>query len=274
LGLLGFEAQPNLQGDIPLSPAIQNALKTKDIRNQNNLASPLMADDLSPFSFTETIPRIVSETGSKSTILPNTITKSVYFGVEKATQVSSFEVDASEVTLKKLGIFDFNSLQVAVKEHQANHVAIDECGISQIAPMEPTTSKIAVSPFNIPQNDVTPFCSIGDVETVRLKLDSIQNSSTQIDVSPFESGNVSLPSVITSQKLLSSNLSHDNIYELNNIYNTAQTLWHTTTSLDLNFAITNLPTGQLAEATVTGYDKLGRPNTATINIDDDANGVG
>jgi hypothetical protein len=41
-----------------------------------------------------------------------------------------------------------------------------------------------------------------------------------------------------------------------------------------NFAITNLPTGQLAKATITGYDTNGRPKTATINIDDDANGVG
>ncbi len=38
--------------------------------------------------------------------------------------------------------------------------------------------------------------------------------------------------------------------------------------------ITNLPTGQLASATITGYDSNGRPNAATISIDDDANGVG
>jgi hypothetical protein len=257
-----------------LSPEIQNALKVKDIRLSSNLIAPLVADDSSPFSFTETIPRIVSETGNKFTILSNTIAKPVSFSVEKAIQVSSSEVDTSEVTLKKLGTFDSNSLQVAIKEHHANHVTVNEFSISQIARVEPTTSKITVSPFNISEVDITPFGAIGNSKTSRLKLDSIQNSSTQIDVSPFESGKVSLPSVISSQKLVSSNLSHDNTYELNNIYFTAQTLWHTTTPIDLNFAITNLPTGQLAEATITGYDQIGRPNTATISIDDDANGVG
>jgi hypothetical protein len=74
---------------------------------------------------------------------------------------------------------------------------------------------------------------------------------------------------------LSSQLpTHDLTSDLDRIYSTARSIWHTNTDLNLNFAITNLPTGQLAEATITGYDNLGRPNTATITIDDDANGVG
>jgi DNA/RNA endonuclease G (NUC1) len=61
---------------------------------------------------------------------------------------------------------------------------------------------------------------------------------------------------------------------LTNIYSTAQTLWHTTTPINLNFEITNLPTGQLAEGTITSYNTNGTPKTATITIDNDANGVG
>ena len=61
---------------------------------------------------------------------------------------------------------------------------------------------------------------------------------------------------------------------MSQIHSIAQTLWQTTTPINLNFNITNLPTGQLAEATITGYDQNGRPNKATISIDDDANGVG
>jgi hypothetical protein len=44
--------------------------------------------------------------------------------------------------------------------------------------------------------------------------------------------------------------------------------------LNKNFAITNLPTGQLAEGTITSYNTNGTSKTATITIDDDANGVG
>ncbi|WP_232432149.1 Ig-like domain-containing protein [Chamaesiphon minutus] len=81
-------------------------------------------------------------------------------------------------------------------------------------------------------------------------------------------------SLVTSQQFFSSHPSHGNTSLLTSIYSTAQSIWHTKTSINLAFDITNLPTGQLAEATITGYDNLGRPNTATITIDDDANGVG
>ncbi|MEO1671391.1 MAG: hypothetical protein AAFR77_11495 [Cyanobacteria bacterium J06631_2] len=35
-----------------------------------------------------------------------------------------------------------------------------------------------------------------------------------------------------------------------------------------------MPSGQLAEATITGFDPLGVPNAGTIAINHDANGVG
>jgi hypothetical protein len=38
---------------------------------------------------------------------------------------------------------------------------------------------------------------------------------------------------------------------------------HFITPIKFNFNLTNLPTGQLAEATIAGYDNNGRPNTAT-----------
>jgi hypothetical protein len=61
---------------------------------------------------------------------------------------------------------------------------------------------------------------------------------------------------------------------LTNIHNTAQTLWHTTTPIDLTLKSQDLPTGQLAEGTITSYNPNGTPKTATITIDDDANGLG
>jgi hypothetical protein len=51
-------------------------------------------------------------------------------------------------------------------------------------------------------------------------------------------------------------------------YSTAQTLWHTTTPIDLNFVITNLPTGQLAEGTITSYNTNGTHKTATLATND------
>ncbi|WP_157260003.1 Ig-like domain-containing protein [Chamaesiphon minutus] len=99
-------------------------------------------------------------------------------------------------------------------------------------------------------------------------------TSSQIDPSK-----VTFSSSIPSQQFLSSNLpNHLNTSELTNVESTAVTIWNNllnpTTPINLTFDITNLPTGQLAEASITGYDQLGRPNKATISFDNDANGVG
>jgi hypothetical protein len=47
-----------------------------------------------------------------------------------------------------------------------------------------------------------------------------------------------------------------------------------TTPFNLNIEIKDLPTGQLAEANITGYDPTGRPNAGTLYLDTDANCLG
>jgi hypothetical protein len=46
------------------------------------------------------------------------------------------------------------------------------------------------------------------------------------------------------------------------------------TPFDLQISFADLPSAQLAEATVTKYDSKGRPAGGQINIDIDANGQG
>lgn len=45
------------------------------------------------------------------------------------------------------------------------------------------------------------------------------------------------------------------------------------TQLDIDFQITNLPSGSLAEATIIGFDDNGVPNAGMIAIDHNANYV-
>ncbi|MEA5553208.1 hypothetical protein VB713_19905, partial [Anabaena cylindrica UHCC 0172] len=89
---------------------------------------------------------------------------------------------------------------------------------------------------------------------------------------------ISFPSSISAQQLF-------NLYDFsfhtssststNTINSTAKTLWSTlfdpTNPFNLTLQITDLPTGQLAEAQITNYDQYGRPNSGTILIDNDAN---
>ena len=46
------------------------------------------------------------------------------------------------------------------------------------------------------------------------------------------------------------------------------------TDIDITYEIKDLPSGQLAEATITGFDAQGKPNEGIIKIDHDANAVG
>jgi large repetitive protein len=129
------------------------------------------------------------------------------------------------------------------------------------------TSSVVSTEIGTSKIDLTKIGSI--------QVDPSQHSIAEIDSVKIGSSKVTLPSSIAIQQLLSSHLqTHDVTPILSNIYNTAQTLWYTNTPIDLNFDIPNLPTGQLAEGTITSYNINGTPKTATITIDDDANGVG
>jgi hypothetical protein len=67
-------------------------------------------------------------------------------------------------------------------------------------------------------------------------------------------------------------------YHDSNLQNTTVPTWleflQGTTPFNLNIEITDLPTGQLAEATIAGFDSTGRPNSGTLYLDIDANGLG
>lgn len=53
-----------------------------------------------------------------------------------------------------------------------------------------------------------------------------------------------------------------------------QDLLQLQTPFDINLVVKDLPQGQLAEAQITKFDAQGHPNSGTLLIDDDANGLG
>ncbi|MDB9377893.1 hypothetical protein, partial [Nodularia sphaerocarpa] len=72
--------------------------------------------------------------------------------------------------------------------------------------------------------------------------------------------------------------SHNSPLDVNNTFNQNNSLnfWQSqfNPTFNITLQITDLPTGQLAEAQITNYDTLGRPKVGTILIDHDANGIG
>jgi hypothetical protein len=239
-------------------------------------ATPLL--DVFPRTFSPN--RLLVEQFDKRSIPPNT-----------NMQAQSFLVAKTSSSPLEIGIFKNYSNSFSTIESYLPHVGSSENGsaeggigeinskqnsILKVTIDDSSTRKVNIAEISTPKDTtfqgVTKL-SISGVKEVGGQQFIISNP-TQIQPTEIQSTEVSLPSLVSSQQLFSGNLSHDNTSLLTSIYSTAQTLWHTNTDLNLNFTITNLPTGQLAEATITGYDTSGRPNTATISIDTDANGVG
>ena len=186
----------------------------------------------------------------------------------------------------------YSSVKIMPNHLAGSEIAIDKFGGKETSPHKSVlqvTSRhsghFAELPYTVGEIAVdelganNPFFTKNVSENGSSEIDTFNINSTffklsQNDVRQDTTLKVSIPSIVPSQELFNSNLSHANTSLLTSIDSTAQSIWHTNTSIDLTFDITNLPTGQLAEATITRYDTNGRPNAATISIDTDANGVG
>jgi large repetitive protein len=179
----------------------------------------------------------------------------------RVSQVSISEIGASKLSHEEVSTPKISIGQIGTSEVNVAQVSFAEVGSTQINVIQTSSGKIGSTQINSTQNIASGI----------VVLNTVNSDSTITQIAPTE---ISFSSSVSPIQLLSSNLSHTNTSLLTSIYSTAQTHWHTTTPIDLNFAITNLPTGQLAEGTITSYNTNGTPKTATISIDDDANGVG
>jgi DNA/RNA endonuclease G (NUC1) len=227
----------------------------------------IQQNSIIPNSFSQLLPDIGSSEVGTSQI--GIITK-------ESIQSSIAQVNVGEVSSRKISIFDSSISQIGTSQIgrakgspsqiATTEIGIGESGTIQTAISQGSTTQVSINQDNsLHINFIKPSVDQIDTSKVPIKLDIIYPISTE----------VALPSRVSFTQFSSFDLkNHDLTPLLNNIYSTAQSIWHTTTPINLNFEVTNLPTGQLAEATITGYDQLGRPNTATISIDDDANGVG
>jgi hypothetical protein len=184
------------------------------------------------------------------------------------TQITPREIDKTYISIPKISIFQDSVSNTAISSIRGTQPSTTKLSqINDTSILEQGRKTSAVFPTEISPSEID-LTQIGSIQ-----VNPSQNSFAQIDSMKIDSSKVTLTSSIPIQQLLSSQLqTHDLTPNLDNIYSTAQSIWQTTTPIKFN--ITNLPTGQLAEATITGYDQLGRPNKATISIDDDANGVG
>ncbi len=176
-------------------------------------------------------------------------------------QISPLQIGFSEVGSIEFSPFQISSRQVnSSKIGFAGQTNIDEISLSPSVPFQQFFNGNSGS-VEFSENSVS-IEKIGIIGIDREFLDSLPNRHSTFVFDGVNNG---------TRHGISSLI-------LNNLNNSATNIWsdllQTQTSLDINFQITDLPTGQLAEATITGFDSFGRPNAGTILIDYNANGVG
>jgi DNA/RNA endonuclease G (NUC1) len=189
------------------------------------------------------------------------------------TQIGTNKTASSEISINQAGIdqisiFKINSFQIGSIHNST----------SQISTIHHSSRQISTSQISSPQIGLSKIDSLivdNALATSHTKIKSTQVSPTQID-----SSKITLPSSISSQQLLSSHLPNHNSTSnfVSNFQSSVTSIWSdllkSETSLEINFQITDLPTGQLAEAQITSFNEFGLPQTGTILIDYNANGVG
>jgi DNA/RNA non-specific endonuclease len=188
-----------------------------------------------------------------------------------ATQISSTGSTATESGSQKISIGQVNSTKIDSLLWQTN---ISKLPLSTSVELQHLFKPLLwqTNINKLPLSSTVPFQQFINGNVGSVKSLQVVPISSQVENLLHSSDFTYSPLVFDG---IDGSPIHNNVSNLlTNIYSTAQTLWHTTTPIDLNFEITNLPTGQLAEGTITSYNPNGTPKTATITIDNDANEVG
>jgi hypothetical protein len=225
---------------------------------------------------------------SESPINSSEISKTEISTVEKTffnssiLEIRSSEVGSTKPRLSDKDIFELNPAKVRIIQQslangtfaqigsrEINSIALDIANSSrmQISTAEDSVTHVQVSQENAHEGRIGEVSSI---EVSSIQLATTQITSTQINPTQVNPTEISLPSSITLQQFLSSH----NF----NLQNTTIPTWTEfltgTTPFNLKIEITDLPTGQLAEANITHFDSNGLPTSGTLTLDTDANGLG
>jgi DNA/RNA endonuclease G (NUC1)/PKD repeat protein len=264
------------------------------------ITSPLMAssapDELFPF--------LINIVGNSSALESGTINTNVFpFGIGQIgiNKTSTVETSlsgecASEICLGQIGIIKPGTVKLGVNKTGFGQIGITETsavshtsieiGLGQIGTREVNQTKADVteispnqgSPIELSVGQQTLKLGLGQYsinkfapsQESRPQIDSLQINSLQVNPIQINASEISFSSSITLQQFLSS---HN--YTLQNTTIPTWTSFLTgTTPFNLNIEVTDLPTGQLAEAQLTSFSPTGTPNAGTLLLDYNGNDLG
>ncbi len=260
-----------------ISTKIQDDVENVDINvilnwiNTNNSTAPLLADSAldAPNLNTTSINTTV---GHDSFVANNIL---IPIQVFSPTQVGITEIGIEETSFSKISVSEdrspeinlvkghlsensvtkVNSFHITIPKTTFVHADSSKFGKAQVTVSEPTAVKIGVGEVGF-LVDSTLSGVIRPMGTDKISSSEVLFSPSILSNQFFPIHNSTSP---FSTGTLNSNLNTSNPSNFN---------------LNIKFQIADLPTGQLAEATITGYDTNNRPNSGTLTLDINGNGSG
>jgi hypothetical protein len=197
-------------------------------------------------------------------------------GHENTAQISSGQVSSGQVNVPQSGHIQSSLTQIGTPEDREVETrllqgSLTQIGIGEIAILKTMAGQIGLTQVSSAEiaTEQTSTVTIGFT-----KIDSLQISVDQL-TTQTKSAEIPFSSSISQQQFLGSDSSAFHNFNLQNTTIPTWTEFLTgTTPFNLNIEITDLPTGQLAEANITGFDSNGRPTTGTFTLDHNANNLG
>ncbi|NEQ97870.1 MAG: PKD domain-containing protein, partial [Cyanothece sp. SIO2G6] len=194
-------------------------------------------------------------------------------------QVSAAQIGLIESTSFKDSISKASTTEIAVIESSAIKSDIFNNSSTQVGPVENRVIQFGPTQIDVSQTSLSEVRrnkdGITQLSTTEIGFSEhnfVQLNASQINASQVKPGEiqVSVSNIVPIQEL----------FTVHNtpLQNTRKMPWANflqgSTLFNLNIEIRDLPTGQLAEATITRFDTNGQPIAGTILLDDDANGLG
>ena len=189
------------------------------------------------------------------------------------SHISPFQLDSGKIGVIESGFSEIGELKIGTPQTRSSKINLTEIGQGKISHAQVRPDHLRSSQINF--NKRNPE-KVGSAQDNITQIGSSEKFSSGIGRFNPNSSEISFSSSVPFEQFSSSNVHDYNLIDALN--NSATNIWsdllQSQTQLDVDFQITDLPSGQLAEATITGFDDAGKPNAGTILIDHNANGVG
>jgi hypothetical protein len=194
-----------------------------------------------------------------------------------STKVSTFIYsDARDFSISEIGIDERGTIKISSYQKSINKATAIKDGTLEVSGIQAGSVEVGI------------------IQNTAAQSSSIEIGTTQVNTTQIEfKGAIAIPKFLTDELInpnptqinsteipLSGCISLQQFLSSHNyaLQNTTVPTWTSflqgPSPFNLNIKIADLPTGQLAEATITGFDTTGYLNAGTLYLDTDANGLG